>query len=221
MKPDEATNGAQALEKMRIAYEFGNPYQLVMTDFKMPEMDGRSFGLVVRNEEIFDKTILILFDSAVLADDKELKGIGFDKILTKPVRQSELFNTIVETIKNNFTENGDVTVAPRDVAEGAGTSIKILLAEDNPVNREVAMEMISSSGYKCDWVLDGVEAVESFKKENYDLVFMDCQMPRMDGFEATRTIRQWESEQGKRNGFPTRVPIVAMTAHAMKEDREE
>ena len=220
MKPEEAIDGKQALEKLKMAQEFGNPYRFVITDRKMPKMDGRDLGIALRKLDIFKNTILIMFDSVSHMDEDELKKIGFNVILTKPVKQSELFNAIIETLKTIIhpVDNNELCSPESTIGRAACTSI--LLAEDNPVNREVALEMFSSCGYSCDWVSNGNQAVATIKNKNYDLVFMDCQMPGMDGFEATRLIRRWESEQKTANGFVPRVPIIAMTAHAMKGDRE-
>jgi two-component system sensor histidine kinase/response regulator len=220
MKPEEAIDGKQALEKLKMAHEFGDPYRFVITDRTMPEMDGRDLGIALRKEDIFKNTILIMFDSASHMDEDELKQIGFNEILTKPVMQSELFNAIVETLKAVIHTVGNNELCSPDSTVGRAACARILLVEDNPVNRDVALEMLSSCGYNCDCVCNGNQAVETIKNKNYDLVLMDCQMPGVDGFETTRLIRRWESEQKTANGSVPRIPVIAMTAHAVKGDRE-
>jgi two-component system sensor histidine kinase/response regulator len=220
MKPDEAIDGKQALEKIKMAHEFGDPYRFVITDRTMPEMDGRDLGIALRKEDIFKNTILIMFDSASHMDEDELKKIGFNEILTKPVMQSELFNAIVETLRTIIHTVGNNELCSPDSTIARPACARILLAEDNSVNRDVALEMLSSCGYNCDWVCNGNQAVEAIKNKNYDLVLMDCQMPGVDGFEATRLIRRWESEQKTANGSVPHIPVIAMKAHAVKGDRK-
>ena len=148
-------------------------------------------------------------------DARRMSEIGFEAYLTQPLKQSQLYDCLV-TVLNNST--GKVVrkklVTRHTIAEARTLNLKILLAEDNIVNQKVARKMLQKIGCQVDSVVNGKEAVEAVKLILYDMVLMDWQMPEMDGFEATVEIRKWE------NGGQ-RIPIIAMTANAMKGDREK
>ena len=152
-------------------------------------------------------------------DVKNLGKIGFDAYLTKPVKMEQLRACIVkvcnreEAVETPTFEN---IITRYSLSEDERRKIHILLAEDNHINQKVALKMLSEIGYRVDAVNNGVEAVNVLKKNDYHLVLMDCQMPELDGYDATREIRNPASEVRNIN-----VPIIAMTAHAMKGDREK
>jgi len=219
---DEAANARQALDMLYAAVEVGRPYRIVITDRKMPEMDGKELGLAIKDSPDLSTTTLIMLDSVGLHDDKKLRELGFAAVLSKPLRQSELFNAIVNSVRGVGAKpirkaRGDFTPEARPEWRGK----RILLAEDNAVNQDVALEMLRSAGYDCECVANGKDALEAITRGSYDLVFMDCQMPEMDGFEATTKIREYESDCMEAGGEPLRIPVIALTAHAMKGDREQ
>jgi CheY-like chemotaxis protein/HPt (histidine-containing phosphotransfer) domain-containing protein len=156
-------------------------------------------------------------------DPSLLRRIGFAGSLNKPIRPSQLFDALVAATAHHVPEAAEVaevlseTHGPSEAAP-AGRRLRILVAEDNRVNQVVIAEMLSRMGHACDIVDDGLKAVRALQEPGYDLAFMDCQMPEMDGFEATRAIRRRERERPQGGG---RVPIFALTANAVKGDREQ
>ena len=183
----------------------------------MPGMDGRELGRRIKADPLLESTLMVAVTSLGRRGDAAiLKQIGFAGYLTKPVRQSQLYDCIVlvlERAAGNSPENGIVT--RHTVAEVAHRGARILLAEDNVINQRVAQSILSKLGCKADVVANGLETVRALELINYDLVLMDCQMPEMDGFEATAVIRDPESKV-----LNHKVPVIAMTANAMKGDRE-
>ncbi|HEX7400963.1 MAG TPA: response regulator, partial [candidate division Zixibacteria bacterium] len=142
-------------------------------------------------------------------------SLGCSGYLVKPVKQLQLFDTIVTILNQRETKEKSMPIVTRHtLAEQKHQKVRILVAEDNPMNQKLAVIILQKAGYGVDAVENGIKAVEALKRSAYDLVFMDIQMPDMDGFEATKTIRRMEKEN-------QHTPIIAMTAHAMKGDREE
>ncbi|WP_051822680.1 response regulator [Desulfonatronum thiodismutans] len=219
-----ADSGARALELLRQGVSKRVPYQIAILDFHMPGMDGEELARRIKADPDLNATKLVLLSSmGKRGDAKRMEQVGFAAYLLKPVLQSHLYDTLtlLASLKGRDPD-GLITrhriVEARAAQEGResggrGLGGKILLVEDNLVNQEVAKGLLKEMGAAVDVVGNGREAVEAVRTGKYDLVFMDCQMPIMDGFEATRRIR--ESESGGR-----RTPIVAMTAHAMEKDRE-
>jgi len=223
MQKETAAGGVEALRMLREAAEQGHPYDLVLIDIEMPEMDGLALARLIKSAPALDKTRLIaltLLGNAVAS--ASLQSAGFEDFLTKPVKQSRLFDCLVTLIEK--TEPSPKTSAELPAARGEREAphvegVRILLAEDNPVNQKVALGWLRKLGYSADAVGNGLEAVEAMQRVSYDLVFMDCQMPEMDGFQATRAIR--ERESGTACPWPAPVHIVALTANAMQGDREK
>ena len=220
MANDGASNAAEALKLMRDAAEIGTPYDAALIDFVMPGMDGIGLAKAVRAEPVFDKTRLVLLTAYRERDlfERALKA-GFAACLAKPVRQSQLFDSLANQ-PVDVTQN--VSATPLPASPTASTNLLdsvengplILLAEDNFVNQKVAQMQISKLGYALHIVDNGQEAVEAVNAQLYAAILMDCQMPVMDGFEATAAIRK--AEQSGTN----HIPIIAMTANAMQGDRE-
>jgi CheY-like chemotaxis protein len=218
---DQVADGEGALVLMHAVARTGAPYDLVITDLRMPHMDGAELGRRIKSDPILQETILIMLTSHGLRGDAgRMKDIGFSAYLTKPVRRSHLFECLNAVIGGNqcYLPEGDrmdgQEKLPPTVARRGG--IRILLAEDNPINQKVTLYLLNRFGFAADAVLNGRLAVEALGKEDYTLVLMDIQMPEMDGLEATRTIR--DPASAVRNHA---VPVVALTAHAMKGDREQ
>ena len=152
-------------------------------------------------------------------DNKRLEEIGFDAYLTKPVKQSQLYDclaTVTDMHRESEKDRPVAIVTRHTLAEDLKRRVRILLAEDNIINQKVALNMLKKFGYHADVVANGKEAVSALKMIPYDIVLMDCQMPEMDGYEATGEIRNPESKV-----LNLKVPVIAMTANAMKGDREK
>ena len=210
MKGEDAADGHSALSALRRAAERGEPFDLAVLDMMMPGMDGHQLARAIRSDASVSRTRLVLLTSAGLHGTE---GGEFNAWLHKPVRQSELYNCLASVLSG---ERFEPVSADHPVSAGKGSydRLRILLAEDNPVNRDVALSMLENLGCRADVAADGHEVLAAIKREAYDLVLMDCQMPRMDGFTATEEIRSREREGGRR------IPIVALTASAMEEDRD-
>jgi signal transduction histidine kinase/CheY-like chemotaxis protein/HPt (histidine-containing phosphotransfer) domain-containing protein len=216
MKDASADSGAAALAKMREAVGAGEPYDVILFDMMMPGMNGLELARRIKSEGSIAGVRLILLTSVGLRGDAvEARRAKIDGYLSKPVRQSDLYNCLATVMGRPSEEY--VLVTRHSLSEKRPSlQGRILLAEDNPVNQEVILAMVESLGCSVDTAADGVEALEKLSKGEYDLVLMDCQMPRMDGYEATTEIRRREdaAEGGRR------IPIVALTANAMEGDRE-
>jgi PAS domain S-box-containing protein len=217
---DEVTDGRAALEKLRAAVEQGDPYLLAILDKLMPGMDGEELGKQIKADPDLRETHLILMTSfGKRGDAARMEEIGFEGYLPKPLKQSILFDclAIILTGKTREKAEGRKTLVTRhSIAESKRANARILLAEDNITNQQVALGILRKLGLSADAVADGAEAVKALESIPYALVLMDCQMPEMDGFEATARIR--EADSGVLNHD---IPIIAMTAHAMQGDREK
>ena len=216
---EEAASAAQALARLRAAVAAGTPFQVVLLDLEMPEMDGVTLARMIHREPEFEGVLLLLLSSAGMPDDPAAFGeAGLAGCLSKPIRARELRHCLVALWQGQPATAGPAAVAaPGKPAPGAAShrSARLLLAEDNPTNQLVALGMLEKAGYHADVVSTGLEAVEALARMTYDAVLMDVQMPEMDGYEATRRIRRREAKNGGH------VRIIAMTANAMKGDREK
>ena len=219
MFPIEAESGPQALRLLKAAAACGVRYDLVILDLLMPDMDGFELARRIKSDVRIAGTDLILLTSAGIRGDAAIaQAAGIAAYLTKPIRQSQLFECLTTVISNASNVKASSAKVPNFITkhtlrEGQRNKL-ILLAEDNPVNQKVAVRQLQKLGYRADVVANGREAVEALSKIPYDLVLMDCQMPEMDGYEATAEIR-------RREGATKHTPIVAMTAHALDGDREK
>lgn len=222
LKHESASSGAMALTMMRAAVEAGKPYHVALVDYLMPEMDGERLAREIFREPSLSSTALIMLTSgSQRGDATRLLAAGFAGFLIKPVvRPAQLLDAInraaagVAPAGRSRNPLGVLTPSEGQSPLVAEKQFRILLAEDNAVNQRLAIFMLERLNCVVDIATDGQEAVEATQRRAYDLVFMDCQMPRMDGFDATIQIRQLE--QGRR-----RTPIIAVTANAMVGDREK
>ena len=214
-----AAGGGPALKAVRAAAGEGRPFRLAIVDLLMPGMDGMELGRAIKTDPAVASTALVMLTSLDRPLDAErLREAGFTAWLTKPFRQSPLFNTIMDAMA---ADSGRKAPAPAPSAcTVVPAAARLLLAEDNEVNQLVATEVLSKGGYACDVVSDGKQAVAQAISGGYDLVLMDCQMPVMDGFEAVRHIRKHEAALTAAGAKYRRLPIVALTANAVKGDRE-
>lgn len=216
MKPEVASSGPQAISLIREALSRQEGFGLFLLDLSMPEMDG--FELIRNIKEIDgarEVPIIILTSADRVGDLQQAKELGAQGYLVKPVRPSDLLDTIM-AIKGatSAAHRLEVPITEHTLPEFR-RKLNILLAEDNPVNQKVAIHLLQKKGHRVTVAENGRQALEILEKEKFDLVLMDVQMPEMDGFEATRQIRQREQSSGEH------LPVVAMTAHAMKGDREK
>jgi signal transduction histidine kinase/DNA-binding response OmpR family regulator len=215
MRGDSAENGFNAKETLVHAAERGEPYDVAIVDLRMPNMDGMDFARAVRGDARIAATPLILVTAY---DEKEQKAVareaGFAEYLVKPIRQSQLYDGVSKAIHARIDAIEPYVPAVRPLSAVARHE-RILLVEDNAVNQRLALKQLSKLGFDATAVANGREAVEATEDQAYDLIFMDCHMPVMDGFEATAEIRKRELRTRKR------IPIVAMTANARPQDREE
>ena len=217
MKTTSVPGGEEALLELSAARETGQPYGLILTDMHMPKMDG--FTLIERirqRPELSTATIMMLTSAGHRGDAERCRELGVAAYLMKPVRQSELREAIARALGAR-EQNGAIPLITRyslGDARDPDTILRILVAEDNPVNQRLIARLLEKRGHRVTMVADGRETVEAVEKDIYDLVLMDIQMPEMDGLEATAAIRKREA------GTEVHVPIVALTAYAMKDDRD-
>jgi PAS domain S-box-containing protein len=216
MHPACAQRGTEALSKARSAAQAGKPFDLAILDLHMPEMDGLELAESLSLDPALAHTKLILLASAIdRTDIAKAAGFGVVASLTKPVKQAALYETLAAVLTENEPRGKPSMVTRQLLAEArAHTRRRILLVEDNVTNQKVAGRMLEKLGYGVDIASNGQEAVDAIGTSTYDLVLMDCQMPILDGYQATVEIRRIEGET-------RHTPIVAMTAGAMKEDREK
>jgi signal transduction histidine kinase/DNA-binding response OmpR family regulator len=215
---DEAANGTEALAKLHEAVNAHNPFHIAILDMDMPDIDGATLGRKIKEDPNLCQTTLVMLTSrGRRGDAKQMQEIGFAAYLTKPIKSSQLYDCLVMVVGSKLAapDTSPVPIITRhSLMEETGSKIRILLAEDNIINQKVALGVLAKIGYRADVASNGREVLTALEKTPYDLILMDVQMPEMDGFEATAAIRQKESEMGRH------IPIIAMTAHAMKGDRE-
>lgn len=218
---EEAADAKQALEALRRAVQEGNPFKIAIIDMVMPECDGETLGALIKNEpELRDTMLVMLTSIGTRGDAARVRRIGFDAYLTKPIKQSQMYDCIATLlgtrIPSEEEERPRELITKHSLAEQRRQNVRILVAEDNPVNQKVVIKTLERLGFTADVVSNGREAVEALEKEAYDLVLMDVQMPELDGLEAAGIIRDPSSRVQNH-----RVPIIALTAHAMQGDREK
>jgi two-component system, sensor histidine kinase and response regulator len=214
MKPTAVDSGKTALQAMEIAKSTGHPFPLILLDGQMPEMDGFTLAEEIQKDpDLLGATIMMLTSAGHLGDAERCRKLGIAGYLVKPVRQSELLDAVCRLLGGEAKKDG-LTLITRHVLKEEKRRARILLAEDNAVNRTLAIRLLEKRGYTVSVAGNGSEALAALEKESFDAILMDVQMPEMDGFEATGRIREKEKNTGRR------IPIIAMTAHALKGDEE-
>jgi len=214
MRPEAVDSGEAALQALEKARERSRPFELVITDMQMPEMDGLQMIAKVRQYAAFRDLPVIMLSSSVHPDEVRCaRGLAISAYLTKPIQPSELLDAMVAAIKPAAAAGVSTRNQETPVAKG-GATMNIVLAEDNAVNKKLATALLEKHGHKVYSAENGREALALLERQVADVVLMDLQMPVMDGFEAIHEIRAKEQRSGGH------LPIVALTAHAMQGDRE-
>jgi signal transduction histidine kinase/DNA-binding response OmpR family regulator len=216
---DRAESGPEALRLLEDARRAGAPYGLAIIDYQMPGMHGGELAELVRKESSTERLPIILLASLHASEIGAARGL-INEALTKPIRQKELFRAIRSVLKNPERLKGSSDPSARADDDRAGARLgagrsgpRLLVAEDNPINQAVMVDMLEEIGCEADVVENGRLALEAALSKDYPLVLMDCQMPELDGYEATRRLRA--------SGNPrARVPVIAVTAHAVIGERE-
>ena len=221
-----AAGAPDALKMLQRAADAGEPYHLVLVDMVMPEMNGLEFARAVKDAPTIAAVSIVLLTSlGTVLSSESLQTAGIAACLTKPVRQAQLLSCIAAVAGSAPAGTPPGTSMAKDVQKSDVLSgVRVLLAEDNLINQMVAAEMLEKLGCRVDVATNGQEAVEAFAARTYDLILMDCQMPVMDGYEATRIIREKEALRSKESPrgeeMVLRTPVIALTAHSMQGDRE-
>ncbi|MBA3561235.1 MAG: response regulator [Actinobacteria bacterium] len=209
-----AGSGADALELLRRAAEANNPFAIALIDLTMPEMDGRELASAILAHRTFEPRVILMTSLGQDWDSGTPEESGTSASLTKPIHRAVLrrcLHAVLGLDRPEASESDGPLANRRTVSRCTGG--RLLLAEDNTINQKVALAMLAGGGYSVDTVLDGVAAVHAAAGQHYDAILMDCQMPELNGYEATAAIRASE-------GSNRHTPIIAMTAGARREDRE-
>ncbi|MDX8122161.1 response regulator [Janthinobacterium sp. GMG2] len=220
MAAASAADGAEALDLLQAALRGGRPFDLAIIDMRMPVMDGAELVRAIKADAGMAALKIIMLSSLdASAELRQLTALGVEYCLTKPVRAMELRHCIEAVCGYGTLAPTSAAMpalpAPADTADAGQAPLRMLLVEDNAINQEIALAMLEDSGYKATPADNGARALALWERYPFDVILMDCQMPEMDGFEATRRLRRMETEQGR-----SRTPIIALTANAILGDRE-
>jgi PAS domain S-box-containing protein len=217
---DEAGDAQAAMHKLNSAFAAEKPFELAIVDWQMPMISGETLGEEIKKDEDLKDTKLVMMTSVARSGDaRRLEQIGFSAYLTKPVKQKIIYECLRMVLTENqkpIVEKKKKIITRYTIEDTKRSNIRVLVAEDNVTNQKVVQRILGKYGYRVDAVANGLEAVQALGSIPYDLVLMDCQMPEMDGYEATRAIRRLDTLVINHN-----VPIIAMTANAMQGDREK
>jgi two-component system sensor histidine kinase/response regulator len=214
MKPMAVEGGKAALQALEVAKRAGHPFPLVLLDGHMPEMDGFMVAeRIQKNPELAGATIMMLTSGGVLGGAARCRELGIKAYLVKPIQQAELLEAICLLIQKSAPK-APANLITRHTLREARHRLVVLLVEDNAVNRKLAVALLEKRGFAVTTAENGKLALAALEKQTFDFVLMDLQMPEMDGITATETIREREKSTG------AHIPVIAMTAHAMKEDQE-
>ncbi len=216
MKPVAVESAIEALNTMKNAQEVGQPFSLVILDYLMPDMDGFELAeRINRDHSLSGSKMIMLTSAGQRGDAGRCVNLGITAYCLKPIKQSELFEIISTALnKSSEGEKNPTLVTRHSVREGK-RCLSVLLAEDNAINQKLATRILQKMGHAVTIAENGKEALQILEIARFDIILMDVQMPEMDGFEATKSIRQKEIITGGH------IPIVAMTAHAMSGDRKK
>jgi CheY-like chemotaxis protein/HPt (histidine-containing phosphotransfer) domain-containing protein len=222
MDATSASSGAEALDQLHAAVADGRTFDVAIIDVSMPVMDGVALVHAIKADASLAQLKIIMVTSFDTADDIRLaRELGVGHCLNKPVRGTDLHACVAAAIgvsMPNATRYPDTSIIPTFVSSTtslANATARVLLAEDNIINQEIAVAMLEDTGYRVTVVENGLQVLSTLANGAFDVVLMDCQMPEMDGFEATRMLRRQEIETGR-----PRMPVIALTANAVSGDKE-
>jgi CheY-like chemotaxis protein len=217
---DDVTDGPSGFTLLQRAYRMDDPYQIVVINKQMRSMDPETLGRMIKSDpELGHPALVMVTAMGQRGEVPRLQELGFSAYLSKPIKPSQLAACLLSVTNRSFDappESSPPLITRHTIKEDIKRNIRILLAEDNMVNQKLAIRILEKLGYSIDTVADGKEAIQALSKTSYDLVLMDVQMPKLDGIEATRIIRDAQSKV-----FNPQLPIIALTAHAMKGDKEK
>jgi len=220
LRCDEAKDADTALEKLIKAEYEKDPFKAAILDMTMPGMNGEKLGIKIKeNTELKNTKLILLTYFGTRGDAARFEEIGFSAYLTKPIKQSRLYDCLQLVLGDSFNHEKDLKsniITRHTIAENLKRSIKILVVEDNIIGQKVALGMLQKLGYNAHAASNGIEAIQALKNNSYNLIFMDVSMPKMDGLQATRIIRDKKSAVKNHD-----IPIIGLTAHVMKGDREK
>ncbi len=216
MRPSDAASGLEALAAIRAAQARGEPFRVILTDGRMPGMDGFEFAAAVQHDsKLAGADILMLTSAGQPGEGARCRDLGIAAYLLKPVLKDDLLAALLAALGKHASAGTSAPLVTRHSLREAPRRLQVLVAEDNPVNEAVIVRVLEKMGHSPTMAHNGREALALATNGKFDLVFMDVQMPEMDGLAATAAIRESEKRSG------THLPIFAMTAHAMKGDREQ
>ncbi|MGO8878688.1 MAG: response regulator [Desulfomonilaceae bacterium] len=215
MIPTAAPDGKSAIDAILVANSKGEPFSLALLDFMMPGMNGFEVAEAIsRYPGTNIEKIMMLTSGGQRGDAAKCRDIGISAYLMKPIKQSDLLDAILMTMHKTSDSNQNSPLITRHSVREARRRLNILLAEDNPINQKLAVKILENMGHTISVVSNGMEVLACLENNEFQMILMDIQMPEMDGFEATKVIRDKEKLTG------SHIPIVAMTAHAMIGDKE-
>jgi len=228
-RPGNAVDAETALAMLKTTQAEEDPFRIALLDMHLQGgMNGEQLGKEIKKDPLLKDTLLVMMaEHGKRGDASRLEKCGFSAYLTKPVKRTVLYDCLLAVTngkKQLFPSQDRRIITRHSIAEDRRQAIRILVAEDNVSNQEVALSILQRQGFRGEAVANGMEVIEALKSIPYDLVLMDCQMPDMDGYEATRRIRAREAkEAGIENAAlePVRIPIIAMTANALQGDQEK
>ncbi|MDD3014323.1 MAG: response regulator [Candidatus Gastranaerophilales bacterium] len=218
----EATSADEAMSVLKTETDV----KVAVVDFYMPKTDGFELGSLIKsNSEYKDISLVMLTSIAKRGNSTEAKERGFTGYLTKPVKKKDILqciSLIIDSKENENNENDDVLITRHTIKENKfNDKVKILLVEDNEINQKLTSKILSIAGFNCDIAENGALAVKSYQNKSYDIILMDCQMPVMNGFEATKEIRAIENSLKENENIEKHVPIIALTANVMEDAGED
>lgn len=219
LRSSEVDSADAAIEILNTAYNNNDPFTVAILDMHMPGKDGIDLAKAIRQDKRFDQMKLVMLTSMMFNDKEAIQKYKISRSLHKPIKQSNLFDaliTIFEGTSEQLSEELNAQITIEEEKRQHNVSYRVLVVEDNPTNQKVVSYMLKQMNAIIDIASNGREALNILKHTNYDIVFMDCQMPEMDGFEATKKIREYEKENNKPHSL-----IIAMTANALQGDREK
>jgi CheY-like chemotaxis protein len=216
MQPSSAASAPEALKILERAAAEGAPYRLVLLDAMMPEVDGFDLAAQIHQQPALAQatTVMMLSSAGHRGDAARCRELGISVYLVKPVRQAELLSAVLTALGRRQARQEPAPPVTRHSLREGQRGLRILVAEDNPVNQTLAVRLLEKQGHTAAVAGNGREALAALEREPFDLLLLDVQMPEMGGYETIRVIRDRERRTG------SHLPVIALTAHAMKGDRE-